>query len=85
MCISCLTTITGLTLPRIGWDRSLSFLPYGDQHRRHTRLVHEVLNPIALQAQRGLQEYEVAVLVREIATTPNAFANHIRRWAYWDP
>lgn len=73
----------GLTPPSMGWERSLSFLPYGDQHRKHSRLVHEVLNPIALQSQRPLQEYETAVLLREIATTPNAFLNHIRRWVYY--
>jgi len=63
----------------MGWDRTLTFLPYGDQQRKHTRLVHEALNPIALQAQRQLQEYEAVILVREIATTPNSFVNHIRR------
>ena len=66
----------------MGWDRSLGFLPYGDHHRKHTRLVHEGLNPIALQSQRQLQECEAAVLLRELATTPSAFVNHIRRWAY---
>ena len=61
------------------WDRNLTFLPYGDQQRKHTRLMHEGLNPIALQDQRQLQEYEAVVLVRELATTPKAFVNHIRR------
>ena len=41
--------------------------------------MHEGLNPIALQDQRQLQEYEAVVLVRELATTPKAFVNHIRR------
>ena len=63
----------------MGWDRVLTFLPYGDQQRKHTRLVHEGLNPIALRSQRQLQEYEAVVLLREIATTPNAVVNHIRR------
>jgi len=67
----------------MGWDRSLTFLPYGDQQRKHARLVHEGLNPIALQAQRQLQEYEAVVLLQQIATTPNAFLNHIRRWVNW--
>jgi hypothetical protein len=49
----------------MGWDRSLGFLPYGDQQRKHTRLVHEGLNPIALQSQRQLQGCEAAVLLRE--------------------
>ena len=44
--------------------------------------MHEGLNPIALQTQRQLQEYEAVVLVQEIATTPNAFCSHIRRWVY---
>ena len=63
----------------MGWDRILTFLPYGDQQRKHTRLLREGLNPIALQSQRELQDYEASVLVREIATTPKAFVNHIRR------
>ena len=66
----------------MGWDRSLTFFLYGDKQRKHTRLMHEGLNPIALQTQRQLQEYEAAVLVREIATSPNAFCSHIRRWVY---
>ena len=69
----------------MGWDRTQTFLSYGDQQRKHTRLVHEALNPIALQEQRHLhtgipKEYEAVILAREIATTPNAFVNHIRRW-----
>ena len=66
----------------MGWDRSLTFLPYGDKQWKHTRLIHEGLNPVTLQTQRQLQEYEVVVLVREIATSPNAFCSHIRRWEY---
>ena len=66
----------------MGWDRALPFLPYGDQQRKHTRLAHEGLNPIALRAHQQLQEYEAAVLLQEIAKSPNAFLNHIRRWVY---
>ena len=78
-----LTTIIGLIPPnRMGWDRSLTFLPYGDKQRKHTRFAHEGLNPIALQDQRQLQEYEAVVLLGELATTPKAFLNHIRRWVY---
>jgi len=33
-----------------------------------------------LQAQRQLQEYEAVVLLQELATTPNAFLYHTRRW-----
>ena len=80
-----LTTVTGLTPPRMGWERNLGFLPYGDQQRKHTRLAHEGLNPIALRAHKQLQEYEAVVLLGEIATTPKAFLNHIRRWVYWYP
>ena len=66
----------------MGWERALPFLPYGDQLRKHTRLVHEGLNPIALKAHQQLQEYEAVVLLQEIATTPHAFRNHLRRWVY---
>jgi len=64
----------------MGWDRSLTFLPYGDKQRKHTRLMHEGLNPTALQTQRQLQEYEAVVLLQEFATTPNAFRSHFRRY-----
>ena len=75
------TGIPGLTPSSMGWERTLSFLPYGDQQRKHTRLAHEgLVGPIALQAHQQLQEYEAVVLLQEIATTPNAFLNHIRRW-----
>ena len=60
----------------------MTFLPYGDEQKKHARLMREGLNPIALQTQRQLQEYEAVVLLREIATTPNAFRSHIRRWVY---
>jgi len=74
------TTIPGLTPSRMGWGRALTFLPYGDQQRKHGRLAHEGLNPIALQAHQQLQEYEAVALLQEIATTPNAFLDHLRRW-----
>jgi len=73
------TPYTGLTTTRIGWDRALTLLPYGELQRKHTRLAHEGLNPIALQAYRQLQEYEAVVLLQEIATIPNDFRNHLRR------
>ena len=75
-----LTTITRLIPPRMGWDQSMTFLPYGNKQRKHARLMHEGLNPIALQAQRQLQEYEAVVLLQEIATTPNAFYPLSRCW-----
>ena len=74
-----LTTIARSTPRRMGWDRSLTFLPYGDKQRKHTRLMHEGLNPTALQTQRQFQEYEAVVLLQEITTAPNAFRSHIRR------
>ena len=80
-----LTAITPLIPPRMGWDRALTFLPYGDKQKKHRRLIHEGLNPIGLKSQRQLQEYEAVVLLGEIATTPKAFLNHIRRWVYWHP
>jgi hypothetical protein len=64
----------------MGWERGLTFLPYGFQQRKDIRLAHEGLNSIALQAQGQLQEYEAVALLQEIATTPNDFLNHIRRW-----
>jgi len=64
----------------MGWERGLTFLPYGDQQRKHARLVHEGLNPIVLQAHRQVQEYEAVVLLQELAATPNAFLYHARRW-----
>jgi len=73
------TPHTRLIITRIGWDRTLALLPYGELQRKHTRLAHEGLNPIALQAHRQLQEYEAVVLLQEIATTPDAFRNHMRR------
>ena len=66
----------------MGWGRALTFLPYGDQQRKHGRLAHEGLNPIALQAHQKLLEYEVVVLLQEIATTPDGFLNHLRRWVH---
>ena len=63
----------------MGWERALTFLSYGDQQRKHGRLAHEGLNPVASQAHRQLQEYEAVILLQEIATTPNAFLSHIRR------
>jgi len=67
----------------MGWERVLTLLPYGDQQKKHTRLAHEGLNPIALQAHRQLQEYEAVVLLQELATTPNAFLNHLKRCVSW--
>jgi len=63
----------------MGWERALTFLPYGDEQRKHTRLAHEGLSPIASQSHQQLHEYEAVVLLQEIATTPNAFLNHVRR------
>ena len=76
------TTIPGLTPSRMGWELALALLPYGDRQRKHSRLAHEGLNPVALQAHRQLQEYEAVVLLQELATTPNAFLSHIRRWIH---
>jgi len=65
----------------LGWDRTLVFLPYGDQQRKHSRMIHEGLSPNALLSYRPSQEYEVAVFLREIMATPDAFRTHLRRFA----
>jgi len=69
-----------LLIEMIGADRSLGLLPYGDQQRKHTRLVREGLSPNALLSYRRLQEYEVTVLLQEIMTTPDEFRTQVRRF-----
>ena len=64
------------------WDRGLTLLPYGDQQRKHSRLMHEGLNQNALQSHRQMQEFEVAVLLHGIATSPSAFTDLFKRCAY---
>jgi hypothetical protein len=68
-----------LTIFRIGLERSLTFLPYGNQQRKHSRLMHEGLSPNALLSYRRSQEYEATVLLREIMETPDAFLTHVKR------
>ena len=68
-----------LKVSRIGWDRSLSMLRYGDQQRKHSRLIHEGLSPNALLSYHRSQEYEATVLLKDILVTPDAFRTHLKR------
>lgn len=65
---------------RLGWEGSLSLLPYGDMFRRHRRLVQDHFK-IRLSEYYPLQELEVASFMNDLLKTPDPFLRHTKRSA----
>ncbi|KAI0753673.1 cytochrome P450 [Fomes fomentarius] len=65
-----------------GHDSTLPFMPYGDRFRRHRKLIHDGIgSKSALQRYRPIQAREAHILLRNLFDTPEAFLEHLYRYA----
>lgn len=64
----------------MGWDSSLPQLPYGPRFRKHRRLILDHFNR-GVNSFRPTQRDEAYILLRDLLETPDAFLQHIRRFA----
>ncbi|KDQ57981.1 hypothetical protein JAAARDRAFT_253315 [Jaapia argillacea MUCL 33604] len=64
-----------------GAENILPFTHYGDQLRRHRRLMQQALNPVAIKAYQPLLEIESLPFLRRLLSNPSAYMDHIRRYA----
>ncbi|KAH9039121.1 cytochrome P450 [Lactarius pseudohatsudake] len=64
----------------MGWDASLPQLPYGPRFRRQRRLIQDHFTK-GVHSFRPTQRTETRILLRGLLETPDAFLQHIRRFA----
>ncbi|PPQ69731.1 hypothetical protein CVT24_001317 [Panaeolus cyanescens] len=65
-------------LSRVGWDKSLVLLPYGNEWRQQRKLIVQDLAPSECHKYYGLQEREMRLLVRSVLTDPGSLIPEIR-------
>ncbi|KAI0297971.1 cytochrome P450 [Russula brevipes] len=69
-----------LIVEMMGWDASLPQLPYGPRFRKHRRLIREYFIG-SVSTFRSTQRREAYVLLGGLLESPDAFLQHIRRFA----
>ncbi|KAI9509896.1 cytochrome P450 [Russula earlei] len=69
-----------LLVEMMGWDASLPQLPYGPRFRKQRRLILDHFTR-GLSSFRPTQRTEAYVLLRGLLQSPDAFLQHIRRFA----
>ncbi|RBQ76992.1 hypothetical protein FVER14953_12380 [Fusarium verticillioides] len=66
----------------VGWDKTLSFLPYNEQLRRHRRKAHLCLKSEAsISSNDTLQEIEVGHFLLHLLRDPGRLVEHIQKQA----
>lgn len=71
-----------LTNNRVGWDKTLSFLPYNDQLRSHRKKAHLCLKSEASISSNGaIQEIEVGQFLLHLLRDPDRLVEHIQKYA----
>lgn len=63
---------------RVGWDKSLVLLPYGDEWRQQRKLIVQDLAPSSCPQYYSLQERETRLLVRNILKEPSSLVPELR-------
>ncbi|KAI9449001.1 cytochrome P450 [Lactarius psammicola] len=69
-----------LIVEMMGWDASLPQLPYGPRFRKQRRLIQDHFTK-GVHSFRPTQRTETRTLLRGLLETPDAFLQHIRRFA----
>ncbi|KAF5594147.1 oxidoreductase [Fusarium subglutinans] len=66
----------------VGWDKTLSFLPYNDQFRSHRKKAHLCLKSEAsVKANDVIQEIEVGHFLLHLLRDPDHLVEHIQKQA----
>ncbi|KAF4951326.1 hypothetical protein FGADI_7524 [Fusarium gaditjirri] len=66
----------------VGWDKTLSFLPYNDQLRSHRKKAHLCLKSEAsIRSNETIQEIEVGHFLLHLLRDPDRLVEHIQKQA----
>ncbi|QRV91232.1 cytochrome P450 family protein [Ceratobasidium sp. AG-Ba] len=65
----------------VGWEPCLATMPYGTNHRRMRKIIHEGTSPKAMETLRPAQEREALKFVQRLLDTPGDLHQHIRQTA----
>ncbi|KAH9856147.1 cytochrome P450 [Lenzites betulinus] len=66
----------------MGWDSVVTHMSCGERFRKHRRWMHDNFQTRdALLAHRAVQHRETCTLLAGLLATPDAFEEHIHRWA----
>ncbi|EWZ79807.1 hypothetical protein FOWG_16135 [Fusarium oxysporum f. sp. lycopersici MN25] len=66
----------------VGWDKTLSFLPYNDQLRSHRKKAHLCLKSEAsIKSNDAIQEIEVGHFLLHLLRNPDRLVDHIQNQA----
>ena len=65
---------------RMGWDKVISFLPYGKKFRRQRKMMMQHFNAQAVSQFYPIQRKELYKLLNNLLETPEGFYHHIFRY-----
>ncbi|KAF4611646.1 hypothetical protein D9613_003745 [Agrocybe pediades] len=65
----------------MGWESASTHQRYGPRFRKHRRFINQIFNQRAISAFRPLQDREVLILLENMLNAPEAFVDHLRRFA----
>lgn len=63
----------------------MSSIPYGDDWRRHRRLIHKYFNQTSSKSYYDIQMKEAHSLLRSLLDNPADYALHVRKYYIIDP
>jgi hypothetical protein len=67
-------------ITRLGWERSLGLVPYGNTFRAHRKNMAKTLgSQVAVSYFNELQEAEVGHFLLRLLDDPNGLGEHIRK------
>ncbi|PPQ69577.1 hypothetical protein CVT24_001377 [Panaeolus cyanescens] len=65
----------------MGWKNASTHMRYGPRFRKHRKFINQTFNQRAVSAFRPLQEKATSVLIEDLVHEPDAFLDHLRRFA----
>lgn len=63
----------------MGWDKVMSFLPYGNKYRRQRKMMMQRFNAQAIADYRPIQQRELHKLLNNLLDAPEGFYHHTFR------
>ncbi|KAF9552269.1 cytochrome P450, partial [Agrocybe pediades] len=65
----------------MGFASSLVFFPYGENFRRHRRLLNQYFHQKKCVSYQGVQKREAHRLIHSLAASPEKFEDHLNRYS----
>jgi hypothetical protein len=66
----------------MGWDFVTSFKGYGDEWRKHRRILHQQYRPAAVESYQPLELEKSRELLQNLIESPEEYSMHFRKYVF---